>query len=38
VLVPVVRQLLAWRVRPTVVVGLLIAQTLLVQVLFYTRW
>jgi methylthioxylose transferase len=38
VLVPVVRQLLAWQVRPTVVVGLLIGQTLLVQVLFYTRW
>ena len=38
VLVPVVRQLLAWRVRPPVVVGLLLGQTLLVQVLFYTRW
>jgi hypothetical protein len=38
VLVPVVRQLLAWRVRPPVVVGLLIGQTLLVQVLFHTRW
>ena len=38
VLVPVVRQLLAWRVRAPVVVGLLVGQTLLVQVLFATRW
>jgi hypothetical protein len=38
VLVPVVRQLLAWRVRAPLVVGLLVAQTLLVQVLFHTRW
>jgi hypothetical protein len=38
VLVPVVRQLLAWRVRVPVVVGLLAGQTLLVQVVFDTRW
>lgn len=38
VLVPVVRQLLSWRVRPSVVVGLLGGQTLLVQLLFATRW
>jgi hypothetical protein len=38
VLVPVVRQLLAWRVRTPVVIGLLASQTLLVQVLFDTRW
>ena len=38
VLVPVVRQLLAWRVRVPVVVGLLVGQTLLVQLLFATRW
>jgi hypothetical protein len=38
VLVPAVRQLLAWRVRVPVVVGLLVGQTLLVQVLFATRW
>jgi hypothetical protein len=38
VLVPAVRQLLAWRVRVPVVVGLLVAQALLVQVLFATRW
>jgi hypothetical protein len=37
-LVPAVRQLLAWRVRAPVVVGLLVGQTLLVQVLFATRW
>jgi methylthioxylose transferase len=37
-LVPVVRQLLAWRVRAPLVVGLLVGQTLLVQVLFSTRW
>jgi hypothetical protein len=38
VLVPAVRQLLAWRVRAALVVGLLVGQTLLVQVLFATRW
>jgi hypothetical protein len=38
VLVPAVRQLLAWRVRAPVEVGLLVGQTLLVQVLFATRW
>jgi hypothetical protein len=38
VLVPVVRQLLAWRARVPVVVGWLVVQTLLVQVLFATRW
>jgi methylthioxylose transferase len=38
VLVPAVRQLLAWRARVPVVVGLLIGQTVLVQVLFATRW
>jgi hypothetical protein len=38
VLVPAVRQLLAWRARVPVVVGLLVAQTVLVQVLFATRW
>jgi hypothetical protein len=38
VLVPVARQLLAWRVRVPVVATLLAAQTLLVQVLFATRW
>jgi methylthioxylose transferase len=38
VLVPVVRQLLAWRVRPAVVGALLVAQTLAVQMLFATRW
>jgi methylthioxylose transferase len=38
VLVPVVRQLLAWRVRAPLVVGLLVGQTLLVQVLSATRW
>jgi hypothetical protein len=38
VLVPVVRQLLAWRARVPVVVGLLVGQTLAVQVLFATRW
>jgi hypothetical protein len=37
-LVPVTRQLLAWRVRPPVVGALLVAQTLAVQVLFATRW
>jgi hypothetical protein len=38
VLVPATRQLLAWRVRPAVVAGLLLAQVLAVQVLFDTRW
>jgi methylthioxylose transferase len=38
VLVPVVRQLLAWRARVPVVVGLLVGQALAVQVLFATRW
>jgi hypothetical protein len=37
-LVPVVRQLLAWRVRLPAVAALLVAQTLAVQLLFYTRW
>jgi hypothetical protein len=37
-LVPVTRQLLAWRVRPPVVGALLVVQTLAVQVLFATRW
>jgi hypothetical protein len=38
VLVPVSRQLLAWRVRPGVVGVLLLSQTLAVQMLFATRW
>jgi hypothetical protein len=38
VLVPAVRQLLAWRAPVPVVVGLLVGQTLLVQVVFATRW
>jgi hypothetical protein len=38
VLVPAVRQLLAWRVRFPTVVALLVVQTLAVQVLFATRW
>ena len=38
VLVPTVRQLLAWRAPVPVVVGLLVGQTLLVQVVFATRW
>jgi hypothetical protein len=38
VLVPAVRQLLAWRARLPVVVGLLLAQVLAVQILFNTRW
>jgi hypothetical protein len=38
VLVPVTRQLLAWRARPQVVGALLVAQTLAVQTLFATRW
>jgi hypothetical protein len=33
-----VRQLWAWRARLPVVAALLVAQTLLVQLLFYTRW
>jgi methylthioxylose transferase len=37
-LVPVVRQLWAWRARLPAVAALLVAQTLLVQLLFYTRW
>jgi methylthioxylose transferase len=38
VLVAAVRQLQAWRVRLPVVAALLLAQTLVVQVLFATRW
>jgi len=38
VLIPVARQLLAWRVRLPVVAALLLAQTVAVQVLFATRW
>jgi hypothetical protein len=38
VLVPVTRQLVAWRARPPLVAALLLAQTLLVQSLFSTRW
>jgi hypothetical protein len=38
VLVPVTRQLLAWRVRPAVVGTLLLVQALAVQMLFATRW
>jgi methylthioxylose transferase len=37
-LVPVVRQLLRWRARLPAVAALLVAQTLAVQLLFYTRW
>ena len=37
-LVPVVRQLRAWRARLPTVAVLLVAQTLAVQLLFYTRW
>jgi methylthioxylose transferase len=37
-LVPVVRQLWAWRVRLPAVAALLVAQTLAVELLFYTRW
>jgi hypothetical protein len=33
-----VRQLLRWRARPALVAGLLGAQALAIQVLFYTRW
>jgi len=32
------RQLARWRAHPTVVAGLLLAQTLAVETLFYTRW
>jgi len=38
VLVAAVRQLQAWRVRLPVVAALLLAQTLVVQALFVTRW
>jgi hypothetical protein len=38
VLVPATRQLLAWRARLPLVAALLVAQTVLVQVLFATRW
>lgn len=38
VLVPVARQLLAWRARLPLVASLLLLQTLAVQVLFATRW
>ncbi len=38
VLIPVSRQLLAWRVRLPVVAALLLVQTVAVQVLFATRW
>jgi methylthioxylose transferase len=37
-LVPVVRQLQTWQARLPTVAALLVAQTLLVQLLFYTRW
>jgi hypothetical protein len=37
-LVPVARQLLDWRVRLPAVAVLLLAQTLAVELLFYTRW
>jgi methylthioxylose transferase len=37
-LVPVVRQLQAWQARLPTVAALLVAQTLAVQLLFYTRW
>jgi hypothetical protein len=37
-LVPVVRQLQGWQARLPAVAALLITQTLLVQLLFYTRW
>jgi heme/copper-type cytochrome/quinol oxidase subunit 1 len=37
-LVPVVRQLWVWRARLPAVAALLVAQTLMVQLLFYTRW
>jgi hypothetical protein len=38
VVVVAVRQLLRWRARPALVAGLLGAQALAIQVLFYTRW
>jgi methylthioxylose transferase len=38
VLVPAVRQLLAWRARPGRVAALLAAQTVAVELLFFTRW
>jgi hypothetical protein len=38
VLVPVVRQLWAWRARLPAVAALLVAQLLAVELLFYTRW
>jgi hypothetical protein len=37
-LVPVVRQLWVWRARLPAVAALLVAQTLAVELLFYTRW
>jgi methylthioxylose transferase len=37
-LVPVVRQLWSWRARLPVVAALLVTQTLVVELLFYTRW
>jgi methylthioxylose transferase len=37
-LVPVVRQLWAWRAGLPAVAALLVAQTLAVELLFYTRW
>lgn len=37
-LVPVVRQLWVWGARLPAVAALLVAQTLTVQLLFYTRW
>jgi hypothetical protein len=37
-LVPVVRQLWVWRAPLPAVAALLVAQTLAVQLLFYTRW
>jgi hypothetical protein len=37
-LVPVVRQLRVWQARLPAVAALLVAQTLVVQLLFYTRW
>jgi hypothetical protein len=37
-MVPVVRQLLRWRARLPAVAALLVAQTLAVELLFYTRW
>jgi hypothetical protein len=37
-LVPVVRHLWTWRARLPAVAAMLVAQTLAVQLLFYTRW